>query len=96
VKNFPPTTSSEELKELFVKFGEIESIKLLPVEGEPLYAFVCYKSPDAAAIAKQTLNGYTLNGKQLYINFYELKEIRKIQQEEIRDKADWQNYCKQL
>lgn len=32
----------------------------------------------------------TFNGKQLYVNHYELKEVRKIQQEEARDKADFQ------
>lgn len=53
VKNFPPNTTNEELTELFSKFGEIESIKLMPKEGEALYAFVCYKNPDSAALAKQ-------------------------------------------
>jgi hypothetical protein len=31
----------------------------------------------------------------LYINHYEIKELRKLQQEEIRDKADYNNYRKQ-
>lgn len=94
VKNFPPTTTEAELRDYFGKYGEIESIKLFPKEGEALYAFVCYKSPDHAALAKQQLNQSTFNGKQLYINHYELKEVRKIQQEEARDKADFQNQKK--
>lgn len=65
-------------------------MKLFPKEGEALYAFVCYKSPDYAALARQQLNMYTFNGKQLYVNHYELKEVRKLQQEEARDKADFQ------
>jgi polyadenylate-binding protein len=52
VKNFPPTTTESELRDYFGKCGEIESIKLLPKEGEALYAFVCYKNPDSAALAK--------------------------------------------
>jgi RNA recognition motif-containing protein len=52
VKNFPPNTTEPELRALFEKYGDIESIKLLPKEGEALYAFVCYKSPDYAALAK--------------------------------------------
>jgi RNA recognition motif-containing protein len=95
VKNFPPTTTEPELRTLFEKYGEIESIKLLPKEGEALYAFVCYKSPDSAALAKQQLNLQTFNNKQLYINNYELKEVRKIQQEDARDKADFQSFKKQ-
>jgi RNA recognition motif-containing protein len=95
VKNFPPNTKEPELREFFGKCGEIESVKIFSKEGEAVYAFVCYKSPDAAALAKQQLHQQTFNGKQLYINHYEIKEIRKIQQEEIRDKADFNNYKKQ-
>jgi len=79
VKNFPPNTTDAQLREIFQRFGEIESIKLFPKEGESLYAFVCYKSPDNAAVARQQLNMSTFNGKQLYVNHYELKEVRKIQ-----------------
>jgi RNA recognition motif-containing protein len=92
VKNFPPNTTEPQLREFFQRYGDIESIKLFPKEGEALYAFVCYKSPDHAALARQQLNMQTFNGKQLYVNHYELKEVRKIQQEEARDKADFQNH----
>jgi polyadenylate-binding protein len=52
VKNFPPNTTTEQLKEYFSKYGDIESIKLFPKEGESLYAFVCFKNPDQALHAK--------------------------------------------
>ena len=81
--------------EVFSKFGQVESLNMMPKEEEALYAFVCYASPDQAAMAKQHLNSQTFNGKQLYVNHYELKEVRKFQQEEIRNKADYQNYNKQ-
>lgn len=70
-------------------------MKIFSKEGEAVYAFVCFKNPDNAALARQQLNQQTFNGKILYINHYEIKEIRKIQQEEIRDKADYNNYKKQ-
>ncbi len=63
VKNFPPDTTEPQLREIFQKFGEIESINIFPKEGEPLYAFVLYKSPDCAALARQLLNMSTFNGK---------------------------------
>jgi polyadenylate-binding protein len=95
VKNFPPTTTKEQLEELFGKYGEIENIKLFPKEGEALYAFVCFKNPEKASQAKAELNQTTFNGKQLYINHYEIKEIRKVQYEEVHDKTDFQNFKKQ-
>jgi polyadenylate-binding protein len=95
VKNFPPNTTKEQLEELFGKYGEIENIKLFPKEGESLYAFVCFKNPEKASQAKAELNQTTFNGKQLYINHYEIKEIRKVQYEDVHDKTDFQNYKKQ-
>ena len=94
VKNIPPNTTKDQLTELFSRFGLIESIKVLPKESEALYAFVCFKQPEDASRAKAELNGTTFNNKQLYINHYEIKEIRKIQQEEMRDNNDYNNYKK--
>lgn len=77
VKNFPPTTTKEQLEELFGQQGEIESVKLMVKEGEPPYAFVCYKNPEHASNAKAKLQNSNLNGKQLIVNNYEIKELRK-------------------
>ena len=63
VKNFPPNTTDGQLREIFSRYGDIESVKLFPKDGESLYAFVCYKSPDHAALARQQLNMSTFNGK---------------------------------
>lgn len=49
VKNFDPQTTEEGLTEIFKEFGEIESVKLFPVDKpEKAYAFVCFKTPDQA------------------------------------------------
>ena len=48
VKNFPPTTTEEELRAFFERAGEIESIRLFKKEEEAVYAFVCYKKPEDA------------------------------------------------
>jgi len=59
------------------------------------YAFVCYKQPDACAQAKQTLSNQVYDGKVLIINNYEIKEIRKIQMDELKDKTDFEKYRQQ-
>lgn len=78
VKNFPQGTTKEELEKLFTPFGTIESIKLLPTDGPHLYAFVCFEKPESAIEAKNNLNSISYNGKQLYVNHYEIKEQRDL------------------
>ena len=52
VKSFPETFTQQDFATLFGPYGEIESVKILPEEGKGLYAFVCYKTPDSALVAK--------------------------------------------
>lgn len=83
---------------MFGQFGEIESIKLIPAqENQPTQrAFICFKSPDAAATARANLHqSQTVEGKQLYVTNYELPEIRKKQQADAKDKADFINLKRQ-
>ena len=56
---------------------------------------MCFKSPDSAANARARFHGYTLEGKQLFVTNYELPEIRKKQQADAKDKADFLNLRKQ-
>jgi len=64
-------------------------------ENNSTYAFVCFKNPEGASRAKAELNQFDFNGKHLYINHYEIKEIRKAQYEESHDNEDYNNYKKQ-
>lgn len=97
VKNFPNSYTKDDLMNLFKTYGEIENIRL---EQGPstknAFAFVCYKEPTDAAKAKQNLQNHHVEGKMLMINYYEIKEVRKLQMEEARDKADWEKYQAQL
>ena len=77
VKNIPENFTNNDLQNLFKQFGEIENTKVLPEEGKALYAFVCYKAPDSALKAKEHLHGQVVEGKQLYVNNYEIREIRQ-------------------
>jgi len=49
-------------------------------------------TPDSASQAKQNLHNQTLEGKQLVINHYEIKEIRALQREEAIDKQSFERY----
>ena len=95
VKNFPVEWEEDNLKELFEKFGEIEKIKLENKKGSAVFAFVCYRTPDAAAAAKQNLHNQTIEGKSLMINHYEIKELRELQREEAMDKSNYEQYMAQ-
>ena len=78
VKNFPNNWTENEITQEFVKFGELENVRLEKGPTGNQYAFVCFKQPDACAQAKQTLSNQVYDGKVLIINNYEIKEIRKI------------------
>jgi RNA recognition motif-containing protein len=91
VKNFPNNWTDKELQTIFANFGEIENIKLEKGRNGN-FAFVCFKQPDSAALAKSTLNNSTHDGKTLMINHYEIKEQRRIQIEDAIDKADFEKY----
>jgi polyadenylate-binding protein len=94
VKGFPPTWTDENLKNLFSAHGEIESVKMIAAQdGQPSQrAFVCFKSPDSAAQARAQLHtSQPIEGKVLYVTNYELPEIRRKQQTDAKDKADFMN-----
>lgn len=91
VKNFLPETTEEDLKNLFVPYGEIESLKLFSQkDGKSPFAFVCFKTPDTAMNVKNA--GLQINGRPLYINHYEMKQQRDLLNESNKDKQDWQRY----
>jgi len=92
IKNIEHNSTEESLTEIFGRFGEIESIKIFPVEGPKAYAFVCFKTPDMAQQALQDLSKVPVNGRQLSICHYELAEYRAIADEETKDKLGFQRF----
>jgi polyadenylate-binding protein len=96
VKNFEPKFTEKDLAGIFQEYGEIESIKMFPIDkAEKAYAFVCFKTPDQAQQALQYCHNRLFNQRQLQICHYELKEFRQIQDEETKDKLGFQQF-KQL
>jgi RNA recognition motif-containing protein len=92
VKNFPNGWGKDQLGNIFKPYGEIENIRLEHGSTGNAFAFVCFKEPTDAAKAKQHLQNHNVDGKMLIINYYEIKEVRKMQMEEAKDKADWEKY----
>lgn len=41
------------------------------------------------------MNGQNFDGKNIIVNHYEIKEIRMLQIEEMRDQSDWDKYISQ-
>jgi RNA recognition motif-containing protein len=105
VKGFPSDTDEDKLTEFFeglTHSGAIENIKLEMDKNDPTkarYAFVCFKSPDLANQVKQHIANnpqQMLGGSRLFVNNYEPKETRMIQQAEARDRADYANATSQV
>ena len=94
---FEPYGDIESIK-LFPKDGAKEGEDIKDEDGKKagqpknLYCFVCYKKPDAASTAKEKLSGMEIQGRALYINHYEIKEIREIQNEETQDKIGFRQF----
>ena len=98
VKNFPPEWTEEKLKEYFERYGEIErgGIRIeKKANSNNVFAFVCFKSPDSAASAKQHLHNQNVDGKTLMVNHYEIKEFRDLAREEAMDKQNYEQYMAQ-
>ena len=77
VKNFSINYEKEDIVNLFKQYGEIENVRLNQINGSA-FALVCFKEPNDAASAKQNLHNYQVGDRFLVINYYEIKEIRKI------------------
>lgn len=93
VKGFPATTTHEDLETLFQRHGDIESLKLFPAkDNKSPFAFVCFKTPDQASTAKTQLNQHQIQNHPLYINHYEIKQYRDMNNEAQKDKQDFQRY----
>ena len=69
VGNLPPNSSEEDLRNLFSKWGTVQSLKLIfnPRSGKfSGYGFVEMKDGEAR-IAARELDGIKLNGHSLFV-----------------------------
>lgn len=78
VKNLSSEVDDNALKEMFAKFGEIISARVMrDTAGDPKgYGFVCFADPACAQTAVITMNGAEVNGQHLYVGQAQKKEDR--------------------
>ncbi|KAF8570784.1 hypothetical protein P879_01820 [Paragonimus westermani] len=92
VKNFPPDTTDEKLKEMFSEFGEIKSCCVEKDAEGKSKGFVCFLNPDHAEQAVKTMYGKELAGRTLYANRAQRKGER---QEELKQRLEKQRLERQ-
>lgn len=65
VGNLTYSVDDEQLKELFSKFGEVKSVRVIEGKG---FGFVEMESQSDAVKAKEALDGQTFVGRTLRVN----------------------------
>lgn len=65
VGNLNYSVTEQELDELFSKYGEVSSVKIIEGRG---FGFVEMASQNEAEKAKDSLDGYELKGRNLRVN----------------------------
>ncbi|KAI5780885.1 hypothetical protein EDC01DRAFT_601547, partial [Geopyxis carbonaria] len=71
--------TSEELKNLFEKYGTVTSAHLATISGTDVskgYGFVAFGKQDEAAKAKESLNNSLVGKKRVFVSYAERKEDR--------------------
>lgn len=78
VSNIPESFSKEEIKNIFLKFGQITDFKIVSsgIGTSKQYGYVCYATPEEAAVAYERIDGTFLDGNKLQISFYKNKAER--------------------
>ena len=79
VKNLDSSIDDERLRTMFRPFGFIQSAKVMTdfLGRSRGFGFVCFATKEEAINAKEEMNGVLIRGNSLYVNFAQLKEVRR-------------------
>ena len=79
IKHLDDSVDENKLLELFSKFGEITSVKVMRNDKNVSrgFGFVCFATPEQAASALASMNNYLLEGKPIYLSFAQTYADRK-------------------
>lgn len=69
IKNLEETVDDDELRQQFSSFGTITSAKVMRDDKvrSKGFGFVCFSTPEEAALAVNDKNGFSLRGKPIYV-----------------------------
>lgn len=81
VKNLDDDVDEKGIRDIFGRFGEISSAKIMYDDKTPPvskgFGFVCFKDVEAANKAIGEMNGHLQGAKPLYVNTAQRKEVRR-------------------
>jgi len=79
VKNLTPDIDDQKLHQMFSKFGEITSAKVMLDQNNRsrLFGFVAFKSKEHAARAMHEMQNAIVDGKPLYVSRAQAKAVRQ-------------------
>lgn len=79
IKNFGEDMDDERFRKLFEKFGEIKSACVMKNDQgvSKGFGFVCFDEPSSAEAAVKEMDGFEINGKQIYVGRAQRKEERR-------------------
>ena len=72
IRNLPFGVDGEELYDLFFRYGRVYQIRLGCTPATSTTAYVVYENVIDAQAAKEALNGYTMRGRYLIVQYYRL------------------------
>ncbi len=78
VRNLPYKITSDELYDVFGRFGPIQQIRKGTVGDKKGTAFIVYKDIYNAKEAVETLNGFNVGGRYLVALYYNAKRLQSI------------------
>lgn len=92
VNNLDPSTTTDDLRELFSQFGTVVSC-VVPIDtyrrNPKLFGYVDFESPDVTRAAIENMNGKLVNGNKIYVRYHYSKSDRAQSVEE--HKANYTN-----
>lgn len=77
VSNIPDSFTKEEVKNIFMQFGNIVDFRISQTGSGKLYGYVCYATAEEACVAYEKVDGSYLDGSKLQISYYKTKQERK-------------------
>jgi len=77
VKNLSFKVTSEEMYDLFGRFGPIRQIRLGNKNATRGTAYVVYESPQDTKVAVEKLNGFSFGGRFLVVLYHQLDKVVK-------------------